>query len=108
MGGSIDGDKLLKSAKISANPLNIFKGKDKRREFFHAASDPAGLAETPEAIDVPPPPPADDSAIVAAKEKQRQADLRRRGRRASILTSPQGLEDQLGTVNRPRSAQVLG
>jgi type IV secretory pathway VirB10-like protein len=66
----------------------------------------------------PPPPPLptrDDPAVAEAKEKQRMSELRRKGRRASILTSGSGVEDELGTAARPtaqagpaRSSQLLG
>ena len=52
-----------------------------------------------------PPPTRRDSEISAAGEKQRQIELARRGRRASILTSSRGIEDELGVVNRPRATE---
>lgn len=60
----------------------------------------------------PAPPPAQPKApaVEAAGDTRRQSELMRRGRRASILTSGRGVQDELGTVNRPqaRAAQVLG
>lgn len=58
----------------------------------------------------PPPPIPDDVLVEDAKRKQRMEDLRRRGRRASILTSASGIEQALGIVNRPqaRAAELLG
>lgn len=70
------------------------------------------LPEVPEAL--PPPPSAQEPAISAAMEearkKQTATDLKRRGRKASILTSARGVENELGVVNRPqaRAAALLG
>lgn len=49
-------------------------------------------------------------AFKAMKRKEAEDALRRHGRRASILTSAKGLEDQLGIVNRPeaKAATKLG
>ena len=60
-----------------------------------------GMPEFP----IPPPPTRRGSEISAAAEKQRQIELARRGRRASILTSSRGVEDELGVVNRPRATE---
>ena len=59
----------------------------------------------------PPPPPVtrEDPAIAAAAKKQRQADLRRRGRKATIITGGQGvLGDAPLAQPQARSAQLLG
>ena len=58
----------------------------------------------------PPLPTREDPQIRAARETQRQAELRRKGRRKAILTTGRGIEDELGTVNRPqaREARLLG
>ena len=58
----------------------------------------------------PPPPTREDPEIRKARDTQRTAELRRRGRRATILTSGRGIEDELGTVNRPqaRGSTLLG
>lgn len=53
--------------------------------------------------ELPPVPTREDPEISAARERQRQADLRRRGRRATILTGGRGVEDELGVVNRPQA-----
>lgn len=53
----------------------------------------------------------EDQSILEAKQKQMIADLKqRRGRKASILTSARGVENELGFVNRPqaRAAALLG
>ena len=44
------------------------------------------------------------------KKKNKLSLARRRGRRASILTGPGGIDDELGAVNRPmaRGATLLG
>lgn len=57
----------------------------------------------------PPPPQRDDPAIVEAKNKLRLAELQRRGRAASILTSGQGVLGETA-VDRPeaRAAGLLG
>ncbi len=58
-----------------------------------------------------PLPTRDDPAIKAAADAQRQAALRRKGRRASILTSGEGVPDDLGSTGAaggPRKAQLLG
>ena len=59
----------------------------------------------------PPPVPASISSaeVRAARSKQREEDLRRSGRRATILTSNRGVQDDLG-VSRPqaRAATNLG
>ena len=60
-----------------------------------------GMPEFP----IRPPPTRRGSEISAAAEKQRQIELARRGRRASILTSSRGIEDELGVVNRPRATE---
>ena len=70
--------------------------------------------EFPEVPALPPPPSAQEPAIAeaieVARKKQTATDLKRRGRKASILTSPRGVEDELGVVNRPqaRAAALLG
>ncbi len=60
-----------------------------------------------------PVPTREDPSIAEAKEKLRQSELKRRGRRAAILTSGSGLDDQLGagtTIERPqaRASAMLG
>lgn len=65
----------------------------------------------------PPPPPAaaaDTGAQLEAEGERVRAETaerRRRGRRAAILTSGEGLsDDQLGNIQRPqaRGATLLG
>lgn len=65
----------------------------------------------PELKPLPPPAPvvrADDPLIAAAAKKQQQSDLRRKGRRSTIITgnlAPLGVSQ----VNQPRAgAGVLG
>ena len=54
----------------------------------------------------PPPPTREDPAIADAKKKLRMSERQRQGRRASILTPPEG---ELGAVNVDRpGATVLG
>lgn len=62
---------------------------------------------------LPPAPPSPvtraDPAIAAAKTKQRSADLRRRGRRSTIVTGGQGVLGNTPLVQpRARGAQLLG
>jgi hypothetical protein len=68
------------------------------------------VPEIPPPPELPEVPTIDDPEIAAARERQRQAELRRKGRRAAILTGGQGVTDPLGVVNRPqaRSATLLG
>ena len=56
-----------------------------------------------------PPPARTDPAIAAARKKQRDIELRRRGRRSSILTSRRGVTQQ-APIARPqaRKAELLG
>lgn len=75
--------------------------------------DPFGLFTSTDGTPDMPAPPApvkrDDPAISAAQKKQREADLRRRGRRASIVTGGQGvLGDAPLLQPQARGAQVLG
>ena len=97
--------------KAAANPFNLFKGKEKRREHIGGLLDPLSLTKAPD-IPEPPPPPtaAADPAIEEAKNRQRRSELLRRGRRSAILTSSRGVGDELGTVNRPSAegSNVLG
>ena len=56
----------------------------------------------------PPPPQRDDPAIAEARKKLRASELRRKGRRATILTGGEGV---LGTapLAQPRAgSQLLG
>ena len=57
-----------------------------------------------------PPPEREDPEISAARKKQRATELRRKGRRSTILTSGRGITDPLGTVSRPeaRTSELLG
>ena len=56
-----------------------------------------------------PPPGRRDPAIAIARKKQRDIELKRRGRRASILTSRRGVT-QSANVSRPaaRKTKLLG
>lgn len=96
-GGSID-----KDVRKVLDPLDI----------THSAAKKVGLAkdEKPLAVPPPPPPSTEDVAIQEVKERARDTEARRRGRRASILTSSRGVEDELGVFNRPRAraAELLG
>jgi hypothetical protein len=96
--------------------FNIFTGPTKVAAKAGVEIEEAiGEALAPD-IPVPPVPEVaevpteDDPEVLAARERQRQAELRRRGRRAAILTGGQGVTDPLGVVNRPqaRSATLLG
>ena len=69
----------------------------------------AGLLGRKPPASLPPLPTRRDPEIAAARKKQRDIELRRKGRRSTILTSGRGVEDQLG-VSRPqaRGAELLG
>lgn len=111
MGGMVNRETLANNTRSQVNPFNLFKGKEARREFLGAAADPLDLTkkpEVPEPAATPPPPTMEDPSIAEARKKQADAELRRRGRRASIMTSSRGTEDALGTVNRPRASGLLG
>lgn len=59
-----------------------------------------------------PPPPAplpvrEDPAVKEAERRERLATARRRGRRATILTSGQGTTDN-ATITRPSGKTTLG
>jgi hypothetical protein len=49
-----------------------------------------GSPKIPEVAPPPPPPTPVDPAIEESKKRLRESEQRRSGRRASILTSPQG------------------
>lgn len=68
---------------------------------------------TPDTPDLPPPvavPRRQDPEIDAARDRQREAEKRRKGRRAANITGGIDDEEQLGVVSRPqaRAAQNLG
>ena len=93
--------------------------------FFRSLFKPPA-APTP----APPPPPVVEKTAPAQEEAQavvqeqesapevteaktelRQSELKRKGRRAAILTSGRGVEDALGrgtSIARPRAAALLG
>ena len=66
-----------------------------------------GLGGSPPALPAPPPPVDRNADQVAARKKEeRMAELKRRGRAASILTGP---ESSLGSPNVTRpTANKLG
>jgi len=73
----------------------------------------AGLGGTPTPVIPPPPPPPPTTETKDAQNALNRslvAERKRRGRRATILTSPRGIQDQLGVINRPqaRGAELLG
>jgi len=67
-----------------------------------------GGAKTPPPL--PPLPTRADPEIEAARKRQQTADKMRKGRKSAILTSGQGVQDELGTVSRPqaRTSKLLG
>ena len=67
------------------------------------APKPAPLPPPP-----PPPPTPDDPAVVESKKKLRESELRRRGRRASILTGGQGALGEAEVARPEAGAQLLG
>lgn len=57
----------------------------------------------------PPPPTREDPAIAEAKKRLRSTELQRKGRRAAILTSGNGLDDSTLGVAQPKAgATTLG
>ena len=59
--------------------------------FSRGPSAPAAL---------PPPPTTDDPSVTAAREKLRLSEKKRRGRRASVLTSSRGVQESTGVIKR--------
>lgn len=60
---------------------------------------------------VPEPiPDLESPEVIEARKKQRLAELKRKGRRATILTGGLGVKEGLGSVRRPgaREAVLLG
>ena len=57
---------------------------------------------------LPPTPTRDSPEVLEAARRQAEADRLRKGRRSTILTSRRGVEDKLGTVNRPEASTLLG
>lgn len=71
-----------------------------------------GGPSIPAPVAPPPLPKREDPAVAQAREDQRQAELRRRGRAASILAG-EGGDAALGagtTIERPQAqaAKLLG
>ncbi len=56
----------------------------------------------PEPVPPPPPPERDDSAVIEAARQQREAELKRKGRRASFLTSGEG-DLKTAPLGRPQA-----
>ncbi len=86
-----------------------FGGGNTTDEFLPTPHRPGARRPNPNFIPAPPTPTRQDPEISAAREKQRKAELSRRGRRSTILTSGRGVEGKLG-VTRPqaRGAELLG
>jgi len=55
----------------------------------------------------PPPPTREDPAIAEAKDKLRRSELTRKGRRAAVLTSGNGLDDSSLGVAQPKAGAVM-
>ena len=57
----------------------------------------------------PPPPKRDDPAIAEARKKLRASELRRKGRRSTIITGGAGVLGEVPLAQpQARGAQVLG
>ena len=57
----------------------------------------------------PPPPTRDDPAIAEARKKLRASELRRKGRRATIITGGAGVLGEAPLIQpQARGAQLLG
>ena len=69
-----------------------------------------GGAKTPALPPAPPPPPTrDDPAIAESRKKLRASELRRKGRRASIITGGAGVLGEAPLIQpQARGAQLLG
>ncbi len=68
--------------------------------------------KTPAVEPLPPLPTREDPSVKAARDREKLEAGRRKGRRATVLTSGQGVTDE-GTLGRPRltgdrSATLLG
>ena len=60
-------------------------------------------------ISPPPPPKRDDPAIAESRKKLRASELRRKGRRASIITGGAGVLGEAPLIQpQARGAQLLG
>ena len=55
-----------------------------------------------------PLPTREDPAIGETRDKATTQALKSRDRRQAVLTSGQGVEDQLASVSRPSANQLLG
>lgn len=55
----------------------------------------------------PPPPTVADPAVTAARQKDKQVAQLNAGRNATILTSPQGINDSLNPANTTKKT-LLG
>lgn len=91
-------------------PYQLFRYLTTRRGFSlpgKSVFDPP----KPKAIEQPKPAPVrTDPVIEEAADDVRSQELRRRGRRAAVMTSASGLEEELGVIARPeaRAAALLG
>ena len=67
---------------------------------------------SPKTPRLPPPPPAppkrDDPAVVESKKKLRASELRRKGRRATILTGGEGVQGTAPLAQPRAGSQLLG
>ena len=56
----------------------------------------------------PPPPTPEDPAVVESKKKLRASELRRKGRRASIITGGEGVLGAAPLAQPRAGSQTLG
>ena len=69
-----------------------------------------GFISSAPALPPPPPPPVKttDPAIAASRKKLRESELRRKGRRSTIITGGQGITVDAPLAQPRAGAQVLG
>ncbi len=110
-GGALSGAKILSPLQTLApglgkklDVLQVFNKKD-------SGSEAPPPVSTPVPPPTPTPPPERDSlAAAAAADKERKEALKRRGRKASILNSAQGVTEDapLGRPAASSGAATLG
>jgi hypothetical protein len=110
-----DEDPELRRQYVEENPSEKYdKHKVQSRKRKQKKEYKADVAEHPEKYPELEDPESYTNQIritpeeAERKRKEREKLQKRRGRRASILTSPSGLEDELGFISPQRGATLLG
>lgn len=86
------------------------KPKAPKQQVVQPPPPPPPTPPPPPPPEPPPPPPTPaDPSVEAARNAERQAALRRKGRRSTILTGGEGVLGETST-DRPaaRAAELLG